>query len=48
MKKVSLTIWSIILIVFTLGIYALWIFLAECIIFLLVLWLKPEWIDRYL
>ena len=44
--KITKWMWMILIILFTVGLDFLWWLLAEAVLFLLVWWLRPEWIDK--
>lgn len=46
MTQLAKWVWIILLIIFFVGTNIFWFLLADIVVFLLVLWLKPEWIDR--
>ena len=47
MKELAKWAWIILLALLYVGPYIFLVVLADVIVFLLVLWLKPEWIEKY-
>ena len=46
MKKLAFWAWMVVFVLLTIGHYFFWWLLAEAVLFLLVWWLRPEWIDK--
>ena len=46
MTELAKWVWIILLIVLFVGTNIIWFILAEVILFLLIWWLKPEWLDK--
>jgi hypothetical protein len=46
MTELAKWAWIIVLIIFFVGTDILWFILADVVVFLLILWLKPEWLDK--
>ena len=46
MTQLVKMIWLAILVIFFVGINIVWFILAEIVVFMLILWLKPEWLDK--
>lgn len=46
MTELAKWAWIIVLIIFFVGYDFLWFIAADVVVFLLIWWLKPEWLDK--
>ncbi len=47
MKEVAKWVWLIMLVILFVGPWAFVVIAADIVIFILVAWLKPEWLEKF-